>query len=189
MNFIIRASSFVGRTFAVWVLVFASLGFFLPTIFSLFAPYIVILLGIIMFGMGLTISPSDFAEVTKRPFEVLIGVLSQFIIMPIIAFALTKIFQLPPEIAAGVMETVDGVLAMPLVLIEPRSGSYDFKSKVLFINSESSHSISVELFTLDGKRLFSQQNKSTISLQFLNKGVYIMKILDDQNSFYGLVSL
>jgi len=33
------------------------------------------------------------------------------------------------EIAAGVMETVDGVLAMPLVLIEPRSGSYDFKSK------------------------------------------------------------
>ncbi len=103
MNFIIRASSFVGRTFAVWVLVFASLGFFLPTIFSLFAPYIVILLGIIMFGMGLTISPSDFAEVTKRPFEVLIGVLSQFIIMPIIAFALTKIFQLPPEIAAGVI--------------------------------------------------------------------------------------
>lgn len=72
---------------------------------------------------------------------------------------------------------------------KPSFYSYDFKSKVLFINSESSHSISVELFTLDGKRLFSQQNKSTISLQFLNKGVYIMKILDDQNSFYGLVSL
>lgn len=72
---------------------------------------------------------------------------------------------------------------------KPSFYSYDSKSKVLFINSDTIQSISVELFSLDGKRLFSQQNKKSISLQSLNQGVYIMKILDGQNSFYGLVSL
>lgn len=67
MKAIAAFSDFVGRTFAVWVIVFAILGFVLPSTFSVFAPWIVVLLGIIMFGMGLTISGKDFAEVAKRP--------------------------------------------------------------------------------------------------------------------------
>src|SRR5690606_39962454 len=102
MKAIAALSDFVGRTFAVWVIVFAVLGFLLPSTFSLFAPWIVVLLGIIMFGMGLTISGKDFAEVARRPFDVGIGVLSQFIIMPALAVLLTRIIPMSPVVAAGV---------------------------------------------------------------------------------------
>ncbi|WP_078409133.1 bile acid:sodium symporter family protein [Priestia abyssalis] len=98
-----RISQFVGNTFAVWVLLFAALAFFSPATFTWIAPYIVPLLGIIMFGMGLTLSANDFKEVLKRPKDVMIGVVGQFLIMPLLAFALAKGLQLPPEIAVGVI--------------------------------------------------------------------------------------
>jgi BASS family bile acid:Na+ symporter len=96
-------SAFVGRTFALWVILFAVLGFVFPDIFKQITPYIVTLLGIIMFGMGLTISLDDFKEVAKRPFEVGIGVISQFLIMPLLAVLLTAIIPMSPEVAAGVI--------------------------------------------------------------------------------------
>lgn len=103
MKLISNISDFVGRTFAFWVIVFAVAGFFLPSAFSIFAPWIVVLLGIIMFGMGLTISAKDFSEVAKRPFDVAIGVLGQFIIMPLLAVLLTTVIPMSPEVAAGVI--------------------------------------------------------------------------------------
>ncbi|WP_454855124.1 bile acid:sodium symporter family protein [Rhizobium binxianense] len=103
MNALASFAKFVGKTFAVWVIIFAVLGFVLPDVFRQVAPYIVILLGIIMFGMGLTISADDFKEVVKRPFDVAIGVLAQFIIMPLIAVLLTKIIPMSAEVAAGVI--------------------------------------------------------------------------------------
>ncbi len=96
-------SAFVGKTFAVWVLLFAVLGFIFPETFKQFAPYIVTLLGIIMFGMGLTLSVDDFREVVRRPVDVGIGVASQFLIMPLLAVLLTKIIPMSPEVAAGVI--------------------------------------------------------------------------------------
>ena len=103
MQAIARLSHFVGNTFAIWVLLFAILAFFFPAQFRWIAPYIVPLLGIIMFGMGLTLSKNDFAEVFKRPGTVLVGVLGQFIIMPGLAWVLCTALQLPPEIAVGVI--------------------------------------------------------------------------------------
>ncbi|MFC0201690.1 bile acid:sodium symporter family protein [Paracoccus rhizosphaerae] len=96
-------SRFIGNTFAIWVLLFAVLGFLLPDVFRQLTPWIVTLLGVIMFGMGLTISTRDFAEVLRRPFDVGLGVVSQFVIMPLLAFALTRIIPMPPEVAAGVI--------------------------------------------------------------------------------------
>lgn len=103
MKSIARISQFVGKTFAVWTVLFAVLGFMLPEVFSPLTALIVPLLGIIMFGMGLTISAKDFSEVAKRPIQVAIGVVSQFLIMPLIAVALTVLIPLPPEVAAGVI--------------------------------------------------------------------------------------
>lgn len=96
-------SAFVGKTFAVWVLLFAVLGFVFPDTFKFFGPYIVTLLGIIMFGMGLTLSLEDFREVVRRPVDVGIGVAAQFLIMPLLAVVLTKIIPMAPEVAAGVI--------------------------------------------------------------------------------------
>ncbi|KOY81528.1 bile acid:sodium symporter family protein [Lysinibacillus macroides] len=103
MNLLIKISQFASKTFAVWVLVFAAFAFFFPEQFTWIAPYISILLGIIMFGMGMTISAKDFKEVGKHPLKVLVGVLSQFMVMPLLAFALAKGLRLEPEIAIGVI--------------------------------------------------------------------------------------
>ena len=103
MKAVASFSAFVGKTFAIWVILFAVLGFFFPDTFKQIAPYIVTLLAIIMFGMGLTISVGDFREVARRPFDVAIGVFAQFIIMPLLAVILTKIIPMSPEVAAGVI--------------------------------------------------------------------------------------
>jgi BASS family bile acid:Na+ symporter len=103
MQAVARLSQFVGKTFAIWVLLFAILAFVSPDQFRWIAPYIVPLLGIIMFGMGLTLSKNDFAEVFRRPGAVAIGVLGQFIIMPGLAWLLSVALHLPAEIAVGVI--------------------------------------------------------------------------------------
>ncbi len=61
------------------------------------------LLGIVMLGMGLTITPNDFKMVFKAPRAVIIGVCLQFSIMPTLAFIIAKSFHLPPDIAVGVI--------------------------------------------------------------------------------------
>lgn len=103
MQALARLSRFVGNTFAVWVLLFATLAFCVPAQFRWIGPYIGPLLGIIMFGMGLTLSRQDFREVVKRPVDVAIGVAGQFIIMPGLAWLLSTLLQLPPEVAIGVI--------------------------------------------------------------------------------------
>ena len=55
-------SRFCGNTFAIWVILFAILGFIFPSGFTWIGPYVQILLGIIMFGMGLTLKVQDFKE-------------------------------------------------------------------------------------------------------------------------------
>ena len=103
LNTFVKISQFAGKTFAIWVLLFAAFAFFLPEQFTWIGPYISILLGVIMFGMGMTISGEDFKEVGRHPVKVIIGVLAQFIVMPSLAFALAKGLQLEPEIAIGVI--------------------------------------------------------------------------------------
>jgi BASS family bile acid:Na+ symporter len=56
-----------------------------------------------MFGMGLTLRPNDFKVVFSRPKDVITGCIAQFTIMPLLAFLLTKIFNLPTELAIGVI--------------------------------------------------------------------------------------
>ena len=61
------------------------------------------MLGVIMFGMGLTLSPTDFRIVLSRPKDILIGCLAQFTVMPLLALGLTWAFSLPKELALGVI--------------------------------------------------------------------------------------
>lgn len=99
-----RLSNFVGKYMAYIVIVVAALALFVPSTFSwLKASYINPLLMIVMFGMGLTLKPDDFKLVLSRPLDVLIGFLAQFVIMPLIALFLVKVFNLPPELAVGVV--------------------------------------------------------------------------------------
>lgn len=98
-------SLFVSKQLAILVV--------LATLFSLYYPqvgsslvktsWVVYILGIIMFGMGLNVKASDFKELFIRPKFVLIGIGAQFIIMPLIAYILVKGFNLPLGLAIGVV--------------------------------------------------------------------------------------
>lgn len=103
MNAVARVSKFVGDTFSIWVILFALLGFFMPTLFTGLKGQISLLLGIVMFGMGLTLSSADFREVFRRPLDVALGVVGHYIIMPLLAYGLAIALQLPPDIAVGVI--------------------------------------------------------------------------------------
>ena len=79
---------------------------------SLFAPqsalwistsWINYLLMLVMFGMGLTLKPESFVLVFKRPKDILCGVFAQYTIMPLLAFALSRLFGLDTALTAGVI--------------------------------------------------------------------------------------
>ncbi len=104
MEFLKKVSRFAGKYMAFIVLVIAALALFVPSSLSwIKTSYVNTLLGIVMFGMGLTLKPDDFKVVFSRPKDVLIGCVAQFTIMPLLAFLLTKVFQLPVELAIGVI--------------------------------------------------------------------------------------
>jgi len=103
VNAVEKASTFVGKTFSLWVLLFACFGFFAPQLFTGYKSWITPLLGIVMFGMGLTLSAADFREVLRQPRNVVIGVVGHYLIMPGIAWLLAIGLQLPPDVAVGVI--------------------------------------------------------------------------------------
>ena len=61
------------------------------------------MLGLIMFGMGLTLSPQDFKVVFSHPRDVVIGCIAQYTVMPFVAWLLVMTFNLPKELAVGVI--------------------------------------------------------------------------------------
>lgn len=100
---LLRFTAFVQKTFALWVVVFAALALWMPELFVWLKGYIPWMLGIIMLGMGMTMSLQDFQGILRYPKAVLIGVVAQFVVMPGLAFLLCQLFQLPSEIAIGVI--------------------------------------------------------------------------------------
>ncbi len=56
-----------------------------------------------MFGMGSQMSLDDFTGVIKMPKGVVIGVSAHYMVMPLMAFAITRVFNFPPEISAGII--------------------------------------------------------------------------------------
>ncbi|TCN27281.1 bile acid:sodium symporter family protein [Mesobacillus foraminis] len=103
MRILEKASAFAGNTFAYWVLLFAGLALLVPGGFTWIGPHISLLLGIIMFGMGMTLSLDDFKEVFSHPKKVFIGVFAQYLIMPLLAYLLAVALKLPDEVAVGVI--------------------------------------------------------------------------------------
>ena len=88
----------------VFVVVVTALALFVPSSFDwINTSCITPMLGVIMFGMGLTLKPNDFKPVLMRPKEILIGELAQFIVMPMVAWMLCKMLKLPTELALGVI--------------------------------------------------------------------------------------
>ena len=94
-----RICDFIARWMGVLVLLTAIVSLLVPEPLASVDMWLINpLLGLIMFGMGLTLNPQDFRIVFSRPKDVLIGCLAQFTVMPLLAWALTK-----ADLALGVI--------------------------------------------------------------------------------------
>src|SRR5215204_892738 len=97
-----------GLSFTVIIFAAVVMAMYHPAYFQQWGGYklsnlIIPLIQLLMFGMGSSMSVNDFAGVVKSPKGVVIGVLSQFIIMPLLGFTLASITNFPAEIAAGII--------------------------------------------------------------------------------------
>ncbi|GGP21935.1 ketopantoate/pantoate/pantothenate transporter PanS [Silvimonas iriomotensis] len=93
----------ITRLFPLWAILLSLLAYHNPASFTPFKPYIPILLGTIMFTMGLTLTLDDFKRVLTRPAPVTAGIVLHYLVMPLAAWCLAKAFHMPPELAAGMI--------------------------------------------------------------------------------------
>jgi len=91
------------NAFPVSAILFALIAALFPEWFTPLSGWILPLLGLIMFTMGMTLRVADFSRVLKMPTVIVIGVLMQFLLMPLFGWILALAFSLPPLLAAGLI--------------------------------------------------------------------------------------
>jgi BASS family bile acid:Na+ symporter len=62
-----------------------------------------LIIGIIMMSMGMSMTTEDFRILAKRPFDIFIGAAAQYLVMPFLAFGLTRVLHLPSDLALGLI--------------------------------------------------------------------------------------
>lgn len=98
-----RTLNLSANLFPVWVATFCLLALWHPHMFDWFGPYLVQALGVIMLGMGITLSVSDFAHVLRMPRPIALGFVAQFSIMPLLGWSIATLLDLPNELAVGLI--------------------------------------------------------------------------------------
>ena len=95
---------YISKYMGILVLAAAVLALIFPSMLQQIRPTVInYLLGVVMFGMGLTLNLQDFKIVFSRPKDVMIGCLAQFTVMPLLAWGLARAFQLDEALALGVV--------------------------------------------------------------------------------------
>lgn len=98
-----RSALWAVTVFPILVLAAGLYAWAVPGTFDGFSGAITWLLGVIMFGMGLTLTLPDFRLVLSRPLPVVLGVLAQYGIMPLLGLLVATVLGLSPELTAGVV--------------------------------------------------------------------------------------
>jgi BASS family bile acid:Na+ symporter len=91
------------RLFPLWAILGSLLAFLWPDGLAGLKPAIVPLLGLVMFGMGITLTGWNFLTVLQRPLPVLLGVALQFLLMPLVAWLLAAVFGLSAPVGVGLI--------------------------------------------------------------------------------------
>lgn len=98
----VKMSNLFVNLFPVWTVLAAAAALINPGLFSWFTTaYFTASLAILMLSMGITLSIADFLRVFRRMGAVAVGFAGCYILMPILAFALAKGFDLTPALVAG----------------------------------------------------------------------------------------
>jgi BASS family bile acid:Na+ symporter len=89
--------------FPLWALLGSLCAWLRPELFIPLKPAIIPLLGMVMFGMGVTLTAYNFLAVLQRPLPVALGIGLQFLLMPLAGWMLAMLAGLPPQLAAGLI--------------------------------------------------------------------------------------
>lgn len=89
--------------FPLIILAAGLFGMFVPSVSAPINPYVIYLLGVVMFTMGLTLTADDLKGVAKMPYAVLVGCTAQFVIMPLLGWLVAVALQLPPLLVVGMV--------------------------------------------------------------------------------------
>ena len=103
MDSLVSFSKWLSKWFTVAVILWAVFNYAFPATSSWVIPNTAYLLGLILFGMGLTLTTEDFKRIAKRPIPVILGTVAHYVIMPGLAWLLCMIFHLKGATAAGVI--------------------------------------------------------------------------------------
>lgn len=98
-----RSARIAVIAFPLFILLGAALAFFNPEPFKPLSEYITVMIAIIMLCMGLTLTLPDFSLVIRRPLPIIVGVVAQFVIMPLGAVFVAKLLGLNPMLAIGLL--------------------------------------------------------------------------------------
>ena len=93
----------ITRLFPLWAVAGSLLALAVPDMLVPLKPAIVPLLGLVMFGMGITLTGQNFLAVLRRPLPVLLGISLQFLVMPLAAWLIAVLLGLPPQLGAGLI--------------------------------------------------------------------------------------
>lgn len=93
----------VNLLFPLWALIASAIAWWQPALLADYGPAIVPLLSLIMFLMGLTLVPADFTRIAQAPRAIGIGVVLQFLLMPLAAFGVAALLRLPEQLAVGLI--------------------------------------------------------------------------------------
>ena len=91
------------QLFPLWAIVVSLLAWQYPELFRSYETWIVPLLSVVMFGMGLTLHLSDFSYVLQMPRLIFAGIVLQYTIMPLTAVVLSDLMGLDPVLTAGMI--------------------------------------------------------------------------------------
>lgn len=98
-------TNLIVKVFPLAAVIFSGFACMFPAALSPLGHWIVPILGLIMLGMGATLSGRDFIDAAKNPKAVGIGMLLQFTLMPLLAYCVGKLLNLPQEQFIGLVLT------------------------------------------------------------------------------------
>lgn len=96
-------TAWITRLFPLWAVALSAIAYRCPGAFTPLLPHTGLMLGLIMFTMGLTLTAADFRRVLQRPAPVAAGIGLHYLVMPAAAWGLARAFHMPPDLTAGMV--------------------------------------------------------------------------------------
>jgi BASS family bile acid:Na+ symporter len=91
------------KLFPVWAILLSAVAYLMPQLFIPLKPSLFFLLGLVMFGMGISLKAEDFIRIIKSPLVIILGLALQFLCMPFFAWAISSWLDLPLMLSIGML--------------------------------------------------------------------------------------